>query len=319
MNLAAEGRKAALANAARDIAMTSEAKGRAVQTRKQTRKKLNKRGKLGKVALNKGLQPIERRIKGTNRRADRLDERIASVSRRLGRAQDGVQVPSSITAAADVRGADATRLSERLTRLTTRRSELDQQLARLDKIAELYRRRQAATTQKKAASRSLRQLEGEYQSLIPGQGGNPLYYDALDIADQLGVDPVLAQALVGPNEDAQWTRSLEYGDKVRQPDLYADASALKVRPSDLDRIRRSAEWRETEAQISDWLASGRTAEQFEKRLRKALAPASIEAYAKAGFSRADVEMMVQLARRRYGSAFPTVTEVNRLDDYKAGL
>lgn len=286
MNKAVEQRTAALAKVQAERDRLSQERQIVQQRRERNRKVLRKKGRLGKLALRKP-QKLERRIERVGNRLERVEDRMGSMALRRGTTED--------------------RIANR-----DRQRELQARLNRLTRVGERSRRQVELRGQAKFLQGQLGAAEQEFLDLVPTEGNRPLSEDALAIADSLGVDPTLAESLVGPTLDAQYGRALAYQAGQQQPGLYADAATLKVRPAELARLTSKPAWDKMSRAVQSAAAEGASREWFEQSLLASLADK--ETAKKQGLSRAEVETLVRLALKRYSFLFPTITEQQRLAD-----
>lgn len=248
--------------------------------RAANRKSLRQQGRLGKLALRQP-QKIERRIERKGDKVGRLSARIAEMAP----------------------GDDRRDLRHR-------RNEVQDRLKRLTSVGESARRQVELRNQSKFLSGQIGAADDRYNKLLPTEGGRPLSQDAKWIAGELGVDPVLTDALVGPTQDAQYGRALTYQAAQSEPNLYADAVALKVRPSQLKGLQATPAWKSIDTTVQQQLSDGASREWFQQAMQGSLADK--KGMKKLGINEQELQILINLALRRYGHLFPTASEQNAL-------
>lgn len=292
MNQAVAGRQEGM-NAALDRRDTLTGQRQQVgKARKQAKKQLKGMGRLGKVAIRQGPQAIQKKQQKAQRRLDAL------------------------------RGPNVVGLTPEG---RDKKHDLKVKLKRLDRVAEAARSLQTGRKMSKALTGQIGQADTLYRSLMPTGGyGRPLSQDALELADQYGVDPILAQSLVGPTVDAQYGRALAYAQKEQFPNVYADASALKMRPVDVQAMVGSRAWRGIDDLAVQGLASGGTQEDWEVFARALVGNPSAT-----GLDPKTVKQLkmmthdqrlafANLALHRYSPMFPTINDVQNQQEYASG-
>lgn len=247
--------------------------------RAANRKSLRQQGRLGKLALRQP-QKIERRIERKGDKVGRLSARIAEMAP----------------------GDDRRDLRHR-------RNEVQDRLKRLTSVGESARRQVELRNQSKFLSGQIGAADTRYRELLPTEGGRPLSQDAKWIAGELGVDPVLAESLVGPTQDAQYSRAINLGQQQAAPNLYAEASFLHARPSEIAGLTGTALWKAVEQGTQAALAQGVSREENEQFLRQFLSDGK-QLRKKYGVkaNAPEVDLALRLAMRRYSALFPTLSQ-----------
>jgi hypothetical protein len=307
MNAAVERRNQQMADTAQAQDLLTAAANATQQQRRQTRRQLRKGGRLGKLAL-RDPQKLQ------NRQA-RQQRRLEKVSSQLLEGKKGAFDTEGERTFRGVTYPNASAYVE----------ARKKHVARLDKLAEQSRRITELRGQSKTLREQISAADEQYRSLIPTEGGIPLSDTARQIASELGVDPALAASLVGPTVDAQYMNALSSSSQRAQPNLYADATFLRIRPSDLRSLEKSQLWQVMDQAANNAVADGVTREQFEATMRQfANNPQSLlgkdqpkTREALKDTTTEERRLAYLLAVRRYSTLLPTITEKQRVSSYAA--
>lgn len=286
MNKAAGSRDEALRGAQSDLEALVAQRRAAAHDTKASKRKLKRRGHLGDVALQHGPDAIDKRIAHQQARIAALRGETDSTGAR----------PDSVT-------SDIHRRRDRV--------------KLLDRVAEQGRRFAESKALGKTLNPQIAAADSAYAQLDPSTGGRPLTEDARAIAEQMGVDPTLTDALLGPTVEAQYQRALQYGAKSRAPDVYVDAAALRVTPTKIRHLTNSTMWGSVDAIAQQLAAGGATWEEYQAELRATASDPKV--LKKFKVTHDDVQTAIRLAQRRYRYLFPTINEVQNQQNYQQGF